>query len=87
MKAIMLTDTGSFRVYDRTVTIESFPGQQVSLFSIDPCAGSTSTGLRYPLNNLSLHSWWRGTLNEAISDNFTLVFEGGNLIVFMKYPE
>lgn len=87
IKAIMLTDTGSFRIFNGTVTIDSFPGQQVSLFSLDPGLAVTSTGLRYPLQNLKLTSWWRGTLNESISDNFTLVFEGGNLIVFMKYPE
>jgi thiamine pyrophosphokinase len=87
LKAIMLTDTGSFRAFDHTVTIDSFPGQQVSLFSLDPGLAVTSTGLRYPLQNIKLTSWWRGTLNEAISDNFTLVCEGGNLIVFMKYPE
>jgi thiamine pyrophosphokinase len=84
--AIMLTDTGSFRVYDCSITIASHPGQQVSLFSIDPSLKVTSTGLKYPLGNLILHSWWRGTLNEANSDNVILVFEGGNLIVFMKYP-
>jgi thiamine pyrophosphokinase len=83
----MFTDTGSFRVFNGTVTIDSFPGQQVSLFSLDPGLAVTSTGLRYPLQNLKLTSWWRGTLNEAISDNFTLFFEGGYLIVFMKYPE
>jgi thiamine pyrophosphokinase len=87
IKAKMFTDTGSFQVFDRTITIDSFPGQQVSLFSLDPGLAVTSSGLRYPLQNLKLTSWWRGTLNEAISDNFTLVFEGGNLIVFMKYPE
>jgi len=87
IKAIMLTDTGSFRVFDRTVTIDSFQGQQVSLFSIDPDLAVTSDGLRYPLQDLKLVSWWRGTLNEAAGDCFTLVFKGGNLIVFMEYPE
>ncbi len=87
IKATMFTDTGSFRVFDRTVTIDSFPGQQVSLFSLNPNMEVTSKGLRYPLQNLKLTSWWRGTLNEATGDNFTLVFEGGSLIVFMEYPE
>jgi len=85
LKAIMLTDTGSFRVFDRTVTIESFPGQQVSLFSLDPDLAVTSSGLRYPLHDLKLTSWWRGTLNEAMGESFTLIFEGGELIVFMEY--
>lgn len=85
LKAIMLTDTGSFRVFDRTITIDSFQGQQVSLFSIDPDLAVTSSGLLYPLNDLKLTSWWRGTLNEAMGDSFTLIFEGGELIVFMEY--
>ena len=87
IKAIMLTDTGSFRVFDRTVTIDSFPRQQVSLFSLDPGLAVTSSGLRYPLQNLKLTSWWRGTLNEATGDSFMLKFENGRIIVFMKYPE
>jgi len=87
IKVTMFTDTGSFRVFDHTVTIDSFPGQQVSLFSPDPDLAVTSSGLRYPLHNLRLTSWWRGTLNEAAGDSFTLTFENGRIIVFMKYPE
>jgi len=85
INATMLTDTGSFMVYDRSVTIASHPGQQVSIFSIDPTLRVTSSGLRYPLNSLRLNSWWRGTLNEAEGKSFTLKFEGGQLIVFMEY--
>jgi thiamine pyrophosphokinase len=87
IKVTMFTDTGFFRVFDRTVTIDSFPGQQVSLFSPDPGLAVTSSGLRYPLHNLRLTSWWRGTLNEAAGDSFNLTFENGRIIVFMKYPE
>ena len=81
----MLTDTGTFRIYDRSVTIASHPGQQVSIFSIDPALTVTSSGLRYPLNNLTLHSWWSGTLNEATGLEFRLEFEKGRVIVFMEY--
>ncbi len=83
--ATMLTDTGSFRVCDLSATISSHPGQQVSLFSIDPALAVTSSGLRYPLNRLKLASWWRGTLNEAEGESFRLEFERGQLIVFMEY--
>jgi len=86
MKVKMYTDTGIFESFDRSVTLESFPGQQVSLFSINPALVVTSHGLRYPLQNLSLSSWWRGTLNEAEGEAFTLEFERGRVIVFMKYP-
>lgn len=82
---VMLTDTGNFRVYDRSVTIASHPGQQVSIFSIDPTITVTSIGLRYPLNNLRLHSWWRGTLNESAGDSFSLEFGNGHVIVFLEH--
>jgi len=81
----MLTDTGFFRVYDRSVTIASYPGQQVSLFSIDPNLSVTSSGLKIPLTNLTLHNWWRGTLNEADGDRLSLDFEGGQVLVFQRY--
>ena len=85
LNAVMLTDSGSFRVYDRSVTIVSRPGQQVSLFSIDPSLTITSSGLRYPLTKLQLNSWWRGTLNEATGDSVSLQFENGRVIVFTEY--
>lgn len=85
--AVMLTDTGSIRAYDHSVTIASHPGQQVSLFSIDPSLKVTSSGLKYPLDNLTLHSWWRGTLNEASDLKFSLQFEGGRVIVFSDHGE
>ncbi len=83
--AVILTDTGSFRVYDRSTTVNSHPGQQVSIFSIDPSLKVTSTGLKYPLNNLTLNSWWRGTLNESVADRFNLVFKGRQVIVYQNY--
>ncbi|MCA1742330.1 MAG: thiamine diphosphokinase, partial [Bacteroidales bacterium] len=85
IKATILTDTGSFMVFDHSVTVTSRAGQQVSLFSIDPTLTVTSSGLRYPLNNLRLTSWWRGTLNEAEGKAFTLEFKEGQMIVFMEY--
>jgi thiamine pyrophosphokinase len=86
LKVTMLTDTGSFIVIDPGTIVTSVPGQQVSVFSLDPAMGITSSGLRYPLNNLRLHSWWRGTLNEAAGDHFSLEFENGRVIIFMEYP-
>lgn len=85
LNVTMYTDTGTFRVFDRSVTLSSVAGQQVSLFSIDPQLAVTSEKLRYPLNNLKLSSWWRGTLNEATGDHFSLEFENGQVMVFMEY--
>lgn len=87
IEAVMLTDTGSFRCYGRSITIASCPGQQVSLFSIDPSLRVTSSGLKYPLDGLMLSSWWRGTLNEAEGLSFNLDFENGQVIVFTEYTD
>lgn len=85
IRVTMLTDHGMFRVFDHSVTIQSHTGQQVSLFSIDPTLRVTAAGLRYPLDNLSLSSWWRGTLNEAAGSSFDLVIGSGQIIVFTEY--
>lgn len=84
---IMVTDTGILKPFLQSSEILSFQGQQVSLFSIDPETEITSTGLRYPLNKSKLKNWWEATLNEAISDSFTLTFHEGRVIVFLKYKE
>lgn len=84
---IMVTDTGIFTPHLKSCTIHSFPGQQISIFSINPDTQFTSSGLKYKLDGLKLKNWWRGTLNEATGDSFDLKFAGGPLIVFQKFRE
>jgi thiamine pyrophosphokinase len=67
--------------------IKCFPGQQVSIFSINPETEVTSKGLKYQLDKLKLQNWWRATLNEAEADSFELGFRGGPLIVFLKFGD
>ena len=68
----MLTDNGIFIPISETTTFNSFEGQQISIFSQNLDTEISSTGLKYPLQNLKLTSWWMGTLNEAISTKFTI---------------
>ncbi len=84
---IMVTDTGIITPHIRSGTIKCFPGQQISIFSIDPETEITSSGLKYPLNKLKSHNWWRATLNEATGESFSLEFSGGPLIVYMKFAD
>lgn len=81
----MVTDTGVFTPVLCTRSFESFPGQQVSVFSLTPGTAIASEGLRFPLSGTKLHNWWCGSLNEASGTEFKLVFEGGRLIVFRKH--
>lgn len=84
LNVIMVTDTGILQPFLKSALISSFPGQQVSIFSIDPETKVTSHGLRYPLTDTKIKNWWCATLNESLGDNFSLKFSG-RLIVYLKY--
>jgi thiamine pyrophosphokinase len=83
----MVTDTGIFTPLLESSVVKCFPGQQVSVFSINPETKITSKGLKYQLKNLKLKNWWMATLNEAIGDAFELKFIGGPLIVYQKFRD
>lgn len=85
INVIMVTDTGILQPYLKSSEILSFPGQQVSIFSIDPDTEIMSCGLRYPLNRKKIRNWWEATLNESIGDNFNLEFSNGRVIVYLKF--
>jgi len=81
----LLTDSGVFNPQLSSATYESRPGGQVSIFVLSPQTLITTEGLVYPIERRGLSSWWQGTLNEAISDSFTVEIDGGKLLVFRKY--
>ena len=80
----MLTDNGVFIPIQQTTVFESFEGQQVSIFSQNPEVEISSEGLKYPLQDLKLESWWMGTLNESVSEEFTIRFkDNARLIIYL----
>jgi len=87
VNVIMVTDTGLFLPLLKSSEISSFPGQQVSIFSIDPQTEITTHGLKYPLNNTRIRNWWVATLNESLADAFSLEFTSGRLIVYLKFKD
>ena len=66
----MLTENGVFNVFRNTVTLASFPGMPVSLFSRSAQSKLTFKGLKYPVNDRSFNWLWEGSLNEALEDSF-----------------
>jgi thiamine pyrophosphokinase len=83
-KVKILTDYGEFIAINNSATFSSFPGQQISVFSLCAQLKITSSGLKYPLNQMKLSAWWMGTLNESLSDSFSIGFEGdGDVIVYL----
>ena len=87
VNVIMVTDTGILIALNESSGVSSFPGQQVSIFSIDPETEITSDGLRYPLERRKIENWWVATLNEARGESFRLEFSHGRVIVYLKFEE
>jgi thiamine pyrophosphokinase len=83
----MVTDAGIFLPLRESSAIETQKGQQVSVFSIDPENEITSSGLKYKLDQKKLTNWWMATLNEAEETSFSLEFNKGQVIVYLKFPE
>jgi len=83
---VMVTDTGILRPFLESCNVLSYPGQQVSIFSIDPGNEITSKGLKFPLKNRKIPNWWVATLNEAVGKYFSLEFNGGPVIVYLEFP-
>ena len=74
---IMFTDHGFFTPAYGNRTFNTIKGQQVSIFNFG-CQQLTSEGLRWDTYNFQ--EWWQGTLNEALSDTFSLHADGYYLV-------
>ncbi len=83
----MWTNSGIFISVKSSCTINAFKGCQVSVFSLDSDVKIKSEGLKYPLDNVSFDSWWKGTLNECQSVSFSLtLINEGRVIIFLEHP-
>lgn len=83
----MLTDFGRFEAIFDTTALPSAPGQQISIFSFDNSLKITSAGLKYPTDEVRFDTLWKATLNEALSDTFTLTLShpSGVLLFFADH--
>ncbi|MDD4032423.1 MAG: thiamine diphosphokinase [Bacteroidales bacterium] len=79
------TDYGRFIPLVSSTTLPSCLNQQISLFTLDPFLKITTEGLRYPIQNRALSSWWEGTLNASEGESFRISFERGIVLVYMAY--
>lgn len=79
----MISDYGIFHAVEGSARFESFPRQQVSVFSLTPQVPVSLEGLRYPLCEQCIPRWWQATLNEALGTSFSV--SGGSLIVYQTH--
>lgn len=80
----MVSDFGVFTPISQTHSFSSFKGQQVSIFSLQPDVSIRSENLKYPFDR-PLPSWWCGTLNESLGEQFILHFVKGEVIVYQLF--
>ncbi|MDL2297428.1 thiamine diphosphokinase, partial [Bacteroidales bacterium OttesenSCG-928-E04] len=81
----MVTNYGVFTPAFQTITLSSFVGQQISLFSFLPDTKFTFHNLKYPVKNQSFAHLWQATLNEALADQFTIEFEEGKALIYRSF--
>lgn len=77
----MYTEYGVFIPCRDSCIIDSYQGQQISIFNFTGSEFS-SEGLRYPIYDFT--NWWQGTLNECTGDSFKINCKG-EYMLFLKY--
>ena len=81
----MYTNYGIFHFINKKTQFPSFKGQQISIFAIDKTIKISSNKLKYNLKGLMLSSLFSGTLNESISDNFSINLTHGSIAIYQTY--
>lgn len=85
MKLAMLTGHGVFNCISETAEFESEKGQQVSVFVKDEHLPISLHGLQYPVSRRCFSHLWEGSLNEALSDTFTVELHApGTVLVYRE---
>ncbi|MBQ3699549.1 MAG: thiamine diphosphokinase [Prevotella sp.] len=77
IEGLMLTSHGFFTPSQGDQCFTSQAGQQVSIFNFG-CTRIESAGLKW--NSYAYQEWWQGTLNETLSDHFTIHADGWYLV-------
>ena len=85
MDLVMVTNYGVFTPIFNSISFNSYPGQQISVFSFSEDTELTFSGLKYPVIKRKFKHLWEGSLNEALSDNFSVQFEKGTVLVYRAF--
>lgn len=85
MEIEMVTNYGVFTPAFQTITLPSYPKQQISIFSFHQNTKFTFHQLRYPVRDQSFYYIWEGTLNEALNNEFTIEFDTGMVLIYRAF--
>ena len=84
VKGMMFTDYGFFTPAYGNRTFSTMKGQQVSIYNFG-CHQLSSKGLRWGC--YAFDQWWQGTLNEALTDTFTIAADSYYLVYQTYKPK
>ncbi len=84
IKITMITDCGIFTPISDTTQFESFPQQQISIFSFSPQPFSAE-GVHYPIENRIFTQLWEGSLNEATGSQFRIICNKAQLLIYQTF--
>lgn len=84
IKAVAVTDWGTFIPCRGNALLKTTKGQQVSLFNFR-ATGFKSNDLVYPPYDTTM--LWQGTLNEATSDHLSIQAEGDYLVYLVNMQQ
>ena len=84
VKGMMFTDYGFFTPAYGNRTFSTMKGQQVSIYNFG-CHQLSSEGLRWDCYNFD--QWWQGTLNEALTDTFSVSADSYYLVYQTYKPK
>ena len=84
VEGTMFTDHGFFTPAYGNRTFSTMKGQQVSIFNFG-CHQLSSEGLRW--NCYDFDQWWQGTLNEALTDTFSISADSYYLVYQTYEPK
>ena len=84
VKGMMFTDYGFFTPAYGNRTFSTMKGQQVSIYNFG-CHQLSSEGLRWDCYDFD--QWWQGTLNEALTDTFSISADGYYLVYQTYKPK
>ncbi len=73
-------ERGIFNFIDEPSTFESFSGQQVSLFTLNPSTTISVRGLRYSPPQDRLEAMWQGVSNESLTEEFEIITHGVTIV-------
>ena len=82
---LMVGNKGVFSFISAAATFASVPGQAVSVFCLDGKAVFSFHDLKYPVHKRKFRYLWEGSLNEALSNHFTIEITGGKGIIYRCY--